>query len=295
MNSFHDFIASIIVESLHPELQSIVKAKADHRNKLPMMALKIKDLTNRGEHTGIESNMPKGSSRAYLAHSEKHPLEIDGHQTEMKTGMKVAIKSPLDRHHNAANFDGKSLGHLQNEAEGGDHWVNQSYRTLRHEEGHKFSSNEAGIFPPLVDHDHEHHEWSHVGHVEDVSGIGFRKHTKCDTHPQGITHKDFCATLDRRWNQDKGKYWKRDDAHEAHLDHVEQHPLVQSFLDHQGNTATPPHDYSQMKNMGVWTHPVTGTKHIVARDHGFSKDVMDAYHSAFLKKGERSTARDMMR
>jgi len=303
MNSFQEFIDAIIVESLHPELQSIVTAKGDHRNKLPQIALKIKDLTARGHKTGIEGNMPKGSSRAYLAHSEQHPVEIDGHQTAMRTGIKVAIKSSLERHHDAASYDGMSLGNLQNQAEGGDHFVNSSYRTLVHDDtphptrprssnpppamaGNKpkFKTNEDGIFPPLIDHDHEHHEWSHVGHVDDVTGIGFRKHTKCESHPQGITHKDFCDTLTRRWNQDHGKHWKQSPENESRMDHVEKHPLVERFLNHQGDTYTPPHDYTQMKNMGVWTHPVHGTKHIVARDLGFNQEVSESYRQAMTRK-----------
>ena len=35
-----------------------------------------------------------------------------------------------------------------------------------------------------------------------------------------------------------------------------------------------------MGNMGVWTHPVSGEQHIVARDHGFNEDVMKAYKEA---------------
>ena len=42
----------------------------------------------------------------------------------------------------------------------------------------------------------------------------------------------------------------------------------------------PPHDYRQMGNMGVWTHPHTVEQHIVARDHGFSANVMEAYSEA---------------
>jgi len=46
----------------------------------------------------------------------------------------------------------------------------------------------------------------------------------------------------------------------------------------------PPHDYGNIKNLGAWTHPGTGQKHIVARDHGFSENVMKAYRRANEKK-----------
>jgi len=64
------------------------------------------------------------------------------------------------------------------------------------------------------------------------------------------------------------------------MDNYEQHPLIQKFLDHQRTFGMPPHDYAQIKNMGTWHHPVTGEKHIVARDHGYSSTVMEAYHDA---------------
>jgi hypothetical protein len=32
--------------------------------------------------------------------------------------------------------------------------------------------------------------------------------------------------------------------------------------------------------MGIWSHPHTGEQHIVARDHGFSENVMKAYKEA---------------
>ena len=37
---------------------------------------------------------------------------------------------------------------------------------------------------------------------------------------------------------------------------------------------------AQIKNLGVFEHPVTGEAHIVARDHGYGTDVMHAYSMA---------------
>ena len=172
-----------------------------------------------------------------------------------------------------------SLGQLQNEAEGGDHFVNSNYRiiTKDHQTGHYHSNSESGIFPPLIDHDDDNHEWTHVGHVDKVTGAKFRSLTKTESHPKGISHSEFCGALERVWNKDHGKYWDQGSDREKQLDHIESHPLVQKFLDHQRNLGFPPHDYRQMGNMGVWTHPVSGEQHIVARDHGFNEDVMKAY------------------
>jgi hypothetical protein len=279
---------NIVLENLHPELHAVATSKAGRysTSKQTQIARKIKDLTSRGEETGIEGNMPKGSSRAYLPIKDKLPVTIDGKKAEMKSGLKVAIRASLDKHHDEKEHDGMGLGALQNEAENGDHYVNNQHRILTQDSrnpGHYETNEEGGIFPPLVDHDHDNHQWSHVGHVGNVGGKRFRELTKTESHPEGISHSDFCSALERDWNRAHGKHWHRGDDKEAEADHIESHPLVQKFLDHQRNMDAPPHDYRQLKNLGLWTHPVTGNQHIVARDHGFSKNVMDAYSAARKK------------
>ena len=71
--SLREFLENIIYESLHPELQSIVTQKTNPygTSKQAQLTKKIKELTAQGERTGIEGNMPKGSSRAYLPIKEK--------------------------------------------------------------------------------------------------------------------------------------------------------------------------------------------------------------------------------
>ena len=290
--NFREFVGSLVVEELHPELQSIVKAKPMHwQSKQENLAKKIRQITKRGEKTGIEGNMPKGSARAYLPHQEPHHAIVDGKPGSFKVGTKVAIHSALDPHHKHENYDGMKLGAMQNHAEGGDHWVNQNYRIL-HEHPDKpgeFKSNhESGIFPPLIDHDHENHEWSHVGHARDIKPGEFQKLTKTPTHPKGINHKDFYDALNRRHDQNMGKYRgpRADDAkgmqREKHLDHIDEHPLVQKFHDYHGNTGNPP-SYLGKRNMGIFEHP-DGSHHIVARDHGFNTEVMHAYQQAKMNK-----------
>lgn len=288
ITSFKDFMNNVIVESLHPELKSVVTSDTGRKPKQSAIASKIKELTSRGESTGIEGNMPKGSSRAYLKHSEPHHIEVDGKPTTMKTGTKVAIKSPLEKYHAAHSFDDMSLGQLQNHAEHGDHWINKSYRTLIHEGGNKFSSNhETGIFPPLLDHDSETHHWSHVGHVDNVSKGKFQQLTKTKGFPNGLKHHEFVSALNRFHDRNHGKYWGASPEVEAAKDHWESHPLVQKFMDFHGNTGHPPHDYAQIKNLGVWTHPTDGSQHIVARDHGYDSTVATAYEKAFRKRAGR--------
>jgi len=284
LTNFKDFMDNVIVENLHPELQDVVRTGSSRKTKQKQLADKIKDLTSRGEKTGIEGNMPKGSSRAYMQHAEPENIIVDKKIVPMKVGTKVAIRSPLDRFHNSKEHDGLHLGAMQNHAEGGDHWVNSNYRTLT-DKGHgHFETNDEGIFPPLVDHDDKDHQWTKIGHARDIKAGDWKKLTKTKEYPQGITHDDFTSTLLRFHNRNIGNHWKSTDNHERHMDHIEQHPLVQKFLDYHGNTGNSPADYRQQKNLGVWKHPVTGQEHIVARDHGFSNEVERAYRDARKKQ-----------
>lgn len=285
MLDFKQFLSLIVVESLHPELQDIIRSPKSRTSKQSLLAKRIKELTARGEKTGIEGNMPRGSSRAYLAHAELTPVTIDGKKTTMKTGTKVAIRASLDKYHKSENFDGFSLGSLQNRAENDDPWVNTNYRILIHKGNHQFESNhEDGIFPPLLSHDEDTHEWSHVGHVDKITGSQFKNLTKTESHPKGISHSDFCNVLERFHNRSNGRYHEQSPQWESNLDHIEKHPLVQKFIYYHGNTGHPPHDYRQLANLGQWTHPLTGEKHIVARDHGYDTDVADAYTKARRKQ-----------
>jgi hypothetical protein len=277
---FKEFCETIVVESLHPELHDIATSPTKmgvRNNKQKQIADKIKDLHSRGEDTGLAGNTPKGSSRMYLPHRDPHPVTLDGKPSYIDTGTKVAIRSSMEQYHKKEHFGGMSLGALQNHAENGDHFVNQQYRIL-HKIGHdEFRSNkEKGIFPPLIEHDERSHEWAHVGHASDVSQKRFKELTKTESHPDGITHKDFFRAVLRNYKRDNGTHWDHGEREEKHLDHVASHPLVQKFLDHQENTGFPPHDWAQIQNMGVFKHP-DGSEHIVARDHGFSPDVMKAY------------------
>lgn len=300
MNSFSKFLSNIIVESLHPELQHLISnepavsrtfagAVSKGPSKQTLVVNKIKDLVARGEKTGLEGNRPggKGSSRLYLPHEEQENITVDGKPASIKVGTKIAIRAQLDKHHNPDAYDGHSLGQLQNSAEHNDWFVNSNYRILRHDssehkEGEFESNTETGIFPPLIKADHDTNQWSTVGHAHDLTEGSFKRHTRIASHPEGISHMDFYRALARVHEKDHGKYWEREPELEERLDHVEKHPLVQKFLDHQINTNTSPNDYMNIKNLGVFHHP-DGSKHIVARDHGFNEEVSGAYGLARRK------------
>lgn len=279
---FKTFLETVIVESLHPELHTIVTSpgRAGVRGaKQTQISNKIKELHSRGEDTGLAGNTPKGSSRLYMPHRDPHPVTLDGKDSYIDTGTKVSIRSSVEQYHKKEHYNGMSLGALQSHAENGDHFVNQHYRILTKTGHDEFKSNkEMGIFPPLIDHDDHHHEWAHVGHAHDVTQKRFRELTKTESHPEGITHKDFFRAVLRNYKRNNGTHWDHGEREERHLDHVTEHPLVQKFIDHQDTTGFPPHDWAQIQNMGVFKHP-DGSEHIVARDHGFSPDVMKAYAS----------------
>lgn len=278
--TFKEFLQGLVIENVHPEIQSVIRGKGTPAQKQHDIAAKIRTIHRSGGETGLENNMPKGSSRAYLKHKDAHQTMIDGKPAEFHTGTKVAIRASLDQHHDKEKYGG-TLGQLQNHAENGDRHANQNYRILtrHHDDKNEYTTNEEhGIFPPLVEHDHENGDWSHVGHSRDIKAGEFRKHTKTKEFPKGISHKDFTGALERRYERHHGRYWNTPE--DAHLDKVDEHPLVQKFHDYHDNYASPPHDYRQMKNMGIFEHPHTGKAHIVARDHGFDSNVESAYKAA---------------
>ena len=128
VSSFKQFIEHLIIENLHPELQHIVTSKSEDKHS--EMANKIKELVDRGEPTGIEGNMPKGSSRAYLPHKDTEKITLDGNPENIRVGTKVAIKARLDKFHDKKSHDDLTLGQMQNKAENSDHYVNSRYRIL---------------------------------------------------------------------------------------------------------------------------------------------------------------------
>lgn len=277
---FKDFLNNILIESLHPELKSVLTSNISSLKKHTHVVSKIKELSSRGEKTGIEGNMPTGSSRAYLQHAESHQATVDGKPASFKVGTKVAIHSHLDNHHDKFHTGGLSLGEAQNYAEHGDHYINSQYRILHPHDNNSFTTNHShGIFPPLVDHDEQNHQWSTVGHARDIKHDEFKSLTKTASHPEGISHTQFSTALVREYNKSNGKQWADEPQHAKQWEHVTAHPLVQKFLQHQQDTGSKPHDYGQIGNMGVFEHP-NGSKHIVARDHGWSDSVSQGYAQA---------------
>ena len=76
----------LFTESAHPELQEVLKEKPGYVSKARLVAKKINELIGRGESTGVEDKMPKGSSRAYVKESSSTPVIVDGKKSSMHTG-----------------------------------------------------------------------------------------------------------------------------------------------------------------------------------------------------------------
>ena len=279
---FNEFINSIIVEELHPELKAVVSdTKDNYKSKQARIVSKIRELASRGEATGVEGNMPKGSSRAFLFEEAPRDVTIDGTPAKLPVGTKVAIRSSLDKFHDKSKYMDKSLGELQQMVENNDPEVNKKFRILTKNADSSYTTNEEnGIFPPLVDHDKIAHQYSTVGVCGNLNGPKFRELTTTSDFPSGITHKNFVDAIWRVHEMGRGKYWEQSDKTEAKLDKLSTHPLVRKFHQHGGN----PYDYSQLKNLGVFTHPVTKKQYIVGLDHGFSHLVSEAYTEVHRKQ-----------
>jgi hypothetical protein len=287
LTPFKDFIATLIVEELHPSLQKIIERHPkDNQSKQIELQNQILALTKQGIPTGIAGNMPQGSSRAYIPHEEPKDVNIDGINAPMRVGTKVAIGSKINNHHmsreRALNESAPiSLGAMQNRVENYNPMVNKHFRVLTKDSTTgNYATNEGGIFPPLISHDTSNHLSSTIGHVDDINGDEFKKLSTTKDFPSGISHGNFSDVLERHYDKQLGIYWAKSNERENALDELGKHPLVQKFMDYHDATGHPPYDNAQIENLGIFTHPITGKQSIVARDHGFSSAVSHEYSEA---------------
>jgi tRNA A-37 threonylcarbamoyl transferase component Bud32 len=66
---------------------------------------------------------------------------------------------------------------------------------------------------------------------------------------------------------------------EEHLEKVKTHPWVEHAIDMMHNTGMHPGDLNK-RNMGIYTHPVTGKKHLAIIDYGYSREIANKYTKA---------------
>ena len=266
-----DLLTNVILEEVHPDIEKAAEGSYTP-NRLKNIGSTIRRLLANGEDTGLQDSKPKkGSSRAVYFPKEPAKVTIDGHETPMPHVMKVAFHGSLDKH----TTDGEGLlGESQNSHEIG---MSQDYATLRENHDGSFRHNPEGFLHPLISAS-KNHEYISVGRVEPLKSGEFRNLTKTKEFPKGISHDEFYHAVNKNWKESNGqKHYSG--MSDEHLDKVSEHPLVNRAIDFSLNSDTDPGDFNK-RNMGVWTHPVTGEKQIVASDAGFSRQVARRYQAA---------------
>jgi len=298
MKTFRQFYLEhyyILDEKLHAHLQSILdepseteEARTRRIEKNPWNATKIdpastklkrftsvaRDLLSKGEDTGLEDSKPKkGSSRAVFFPRDDKPVTIDGTSTKAKRVVKIAFPGVLDRHRKNSE---RLLGEHQNEREA-DHFISNTYGMLRENHDGTYSTNHDGVLAPVFGR-HEGHHHLEMGHVKPMKKSDFQRLTVSESHPKGLRFDDMYNALNKEHRDAhglQGVYTPRSHTDSVHAKTME-HPFVQNVADMMFNTGFHPGDIS-IRNMGIWTHPITGTQHPVMSDYGFSDDVAKHY------------------
>ncbi|HET8689434.1 MAG TPA: hypothetical protein VFM18_22715, partial [Methanosarcina sp.] len=71
---------------------------------------------------------------------------------------------------------------------------------------------------------------------------------------------------------------------------LSEHPLIDSTVSLMSNTGLHPNEFSP-RNMGIWTHPHTGQKHVVLTDYGATDEILKLYGKARQEKYNRNRYR----
>lgn len=263
----------VLIEELHSRIKDILNDEHIHpKDKNNYVTGLARQLIAAGEDSGLEDAEPKtGSSRAVYFPKEHRRVRVDNVDTLMPTAVKVAFPGWLDAHQNS----GMLLGEHQNAVESDPEIIKHSV-LVRQKDG-SFKTNPNGILVPHVD-SHVNDHWLEVGRVQPLSqtyGDAMREHTKTDEFPRGIGHRQFSHVMEKGWDEAHGE-----DVHwEPWEEELARHPLIKKAEDLVANTNLNPGDFTD-DNMGIWTHPLTGEKHIVIHDYGYSNDVAKHYYAA---------------
>lgn len=285
MKSFSEFTTylndlPVISEEIHQSIKNVLDSdNIAPQHKLKHISSAIRNAIKRGETTGLHDAKPKkGSSRAVFFPSEPTKIHLDGKEAHIHTALKVAFPGTLDKY----NKSGSLLGEHQNMVEG-EHWKNRDYGIISHVgEDHegvkKYETNhEHGVLAPML-HAHEEGHHIHFGKIEPIKAGDFKELTKTPEHPKGITHQELYDNLNHHYTQAHGQRHYSQTS-EKRIEEIDDHPLVSKMQDFMFNTDTHPADMNK-RNMGIWTHPHTGERHIVVSDYGFNGDVAKHYHNA---------------
>jgi hypothetical protein len=269
-----------IDEALHPDIQAAIDQGGPAQNRLYNITKTIHRVLDSGRKSGLEKEEPlKGSSRAVFLPRDPHPVHIDGRATRMQSAVKIAYPGMFDKY----NKSGKLLGEHQNLVEANPATI-RKYSVLRPTQSdskgnntHFETNTDHGVLPPMLgSHPGGHH--LHVARVNKIDDNEFKRLTRTESYPKGISHQEFHDAIQDHYYAAHGKKHIGATSRQR-IEDVQSHPFVKKFQRFVADTGSHPADY-RLANMGTWTHPATGNKHIVASDYGFSTQVAKHYADA---------------
>ena len=269
--------SQLLTEKVHQEIQDVMDdATISSKNKLTSITKKAKQLIKAGTDTGLESDKPKlGSSRAVFFPKDHKEIAVDGQRTKTPTAVKIAFPGKLDRYHG----EDTTLGEDQNALES-DHHINRHYGIL-HEHSpdqYRSSSHESGgVLAPVFSTHPEHHHLE-MGRVEPATAAGIKDATKHKNFPKGLTHADIYDAMNHEHASAHGQRTYSNSSDE-HLEKVKEHPWVEHAISLMHDSDMHPGDLNK-RNLGIYTHPVTGKKHLAIIDYGFSNEIAKKYTKA---------------
>lgn len=265
----------ILSEAVHEAIQSIMDSdNIPASNKLAAISKKAKELISSGTDTGLESDKPKkGSSRAVFFPREHKEITVDGVKTKTPTAVKIAFPGKLDKYHG----EDTTLGEDQNAAES-DHHINNTYGVLRKTGQNEYTTNEHPILAPVLSTHSEHH-YLEMGKVEKYNSKDLAEATKNKEFPKGLKHDEITTAMRYHHDQAHGQRPMLNGYDDDHLEKVSDHPWVSKAISMMHDSGMHPGDL-RPANMGIYTHPVTGKKHPVVIDYGFSNQIAQKYNKA---------------
>jgi hypothetical protein len=261
----------IISEEIHPEIKSILDSESIPTHQIfKSVSKKLSDLGKQGQDSGIENSKPKkGSSRAVYFPKDHKEITVDGTKTKTPTAIKIAFEGQLDKHHGEDTL----LGQDQNRLES-DHHINRHYGVLGHDENGNYKTNHDGVLAPVFESHAEGHHLE-MGRVEKYNAKDLANHTKNKEFPKGLTHHQIIDSMEYEHKCAHGQHALEPKDH----DKVIEHPYVSNMVSMMHDSGMHPGDLDP-RNMGVYVHPVTGHRHPVIIDYGFSNDIAKKYRKA---------------
>lgn len=265
---------SFIMEKVHQEIKDIMdNVDIPVSRKLSAISTKTKSLIKSGQNTGMESDKAtKGSCRAVFFPKEHKEITVDGIKTKTPTAVKIAFAGTLDKHHGEST----TLGEDQNAMES-DHYVNRTYGILHHADGNYHSSHDdsGGVLSPVFETHPEHHHLE-MGRVDKCDAKSIADATKTKEFPKGLKHDEIYSAMMHEHEMAHGQGKHYTEEHNDKMDNIKQHPWVNHAISMMHETGMHPGDMNK-RNMGIYTHPVTGKKHLAIIDYGFGSDIAKKY------------------